>query len=129
MAGDFAKLTTIDTTLSGFDAAVVHSADSPSPFLPRELAASAPFSLRCRQLACECIAGGAPVEQSAPHCHDPSRSPDPSTLRRWVQRQLLTLACWLKTGIVAEWFFRSPTILTWDLPALCRILPVEARSP
>ena len=97
--------------------------------LPRVLAPSAPFSLRCRQLACERIAGGEPVEQSAPHCHDPSRSPDPSTLRRWVQRRLLSLACWLKAGIIAEWFFRSPTILAWDLVALCRILPIEARSP
>jgi hypothetical protein len=97
--------------------------------LPRELAPSAPFSLRCRQLACERIAGGEPVELSAPHCHDPSRSPDPSTLRRWVQRRLLSLACWLKAGIIAEWFFRSPTILAWDLAALCRILPIEARSP
>jgi len=93
------------------------------------LAPSAPFSLRCRQLACERIAGGEPVEQSAPHCYDPSRSPDPSTLRRWCQRRLLSLACWLKVGIMAEWFFRSPTILAWDLAALCRILPIEVRSP
>jgi len=93
------------------------------------LAPSAPFSLRCRQLACERIAGGAPVEQSAPHCHDPSRSPDPSTLRRWVRRRLLSLACGLEAGIIGEWFFRSPTILAWDLTALCRILPIEARSP
>jgi hypothetical protein len=72
---------------------------------------------------------GEPLEQAAPHCHDPSRSPDPSTLRRWGQRRLLTLACWLKAGIIAELFFRSPTILAWDLAALCRILPIEARSP
>ena len=26
-------------------------------------------------------------------------------------------------------FCESPTILAWDLAALCRILPLEARSP
>ena len=26
-------------------------------------------------------------------------------------------------------FLRGPTILAWDLSALCRILPLEARSP
>jgi hypothetical protein len=97
--------------------------------LPRALVPSAPFSLLCRQLACEHIADGQSVEQSAPHCRDPSRSPDPSTVRRWIQRRLLSLACWLKAGIIAERLFRSPTILAWDFAALCRILPVEVRSP
>jgi hypothetical protein len=97
--------------------------------LPRVLAPSAPFSLRCRQLSCERMADGEPLEQSAPHCHDPSRSPDPSTLRRWARRRLLTVACWVKVGVTIEAFFRSPTILAWDLAALCRILPIEARSP
>ena len=97
--------------------------------LPRVLAPFAPFSLRCRQLACERVADGEPLEQSAPHCHDASRSPDPSTLRRWVRRRLLTLACWLNVGILLECFFRSPTILAWDLSALCRMLLSEARSP
>ena len=129
MAGDAARLTTTGTPLSGSVAASVLPAESPSRFCRDWLAPSAPFSLRCRQLACERIAAGEPVEQSAPHCHDPSRSPDPSTLRRWVQRRLLSVGCWLKAGIIAEWFFRSPTILAWDLAALCRILPIEARSP
>ena len=26
-------------------------------------------------------------------------------------------------------FLRGPTILAWDLAALCRILPLEAKSP
>jgi hypothetical protein len=97
--------------------------------LPRALAPSAPFSVRCRQLACEQIAAGEPVEQSAPDCRDPSRSLDASTLRRWAHRRLLSLACWLKAGVTGEPFFRSPTILAWDFSALCRILSVEARSP
>jgi hypothetical protein len=26
-------------------------------------------------------------------------------------------------------FLRAPTIVAWDLGALCRILPIEAKSP
>src|SRR5947207_8600647 len=52
------------------------------------------FSVRCRQQACEHIAAGDSVEEAAPHCKDPSRSPDPSTLRRWALRRLLSLCCW-----------------------------------
>lgn len=97
--------------------------------LPGTLAPSAAFSLPCRQLACERIAAGEPMEQAAPHCRDPSRSPDPSTLRRWAQRRLLSLVCWLKAGSIAVRFLLSPTIVAWDLAALCRMLPIEVRSP
>jgi len=97
--------------------------------LPLTVVPSAPFSLRCRELACERIAAGETVEQSAPHCHDPSRSPDPSTLRRWAFRRLLSVAVWLTVGMIVEPFLRSPTILAWDLAELRRILPIEARSP
>ena len=96
--------------------------------LPDWLAPSAPFSLRCRQQACEHIATGTPVEQAAPHCQDPSRSPDPSTLHRWAQRRLLSVCCWVKAGAIGH-FLQAPTIVAWDLGALCRILPFEAKSP
>jgi len=97
--------------------------------LPDWLAPSGHYSLRCRQQSCERIAAGDSVEQAAPHCQDPSRSPDPSTLRRWAQRRLLSVCCWGKTGAIAAYFLRAPTIVAWDLSALCRILPIEARSP
>jgi hypothetical protein len=97
--------------------------------LPDWLAPSAPFSLHCRQQACESIAAGASVEQSAPHCKDPSRSPDSSTLRRWVQRRLLSLWCWVSARTRGEYFLQTPTIVAWDLGAVCRILPIEASSP
>jgi hypothetical protein len=97
--------------------------------LPDWLAPSAPFTLRCRQQACERIAAGDSVEQAPPHCKDPSRSPDPSTLRRWAQRRLLSVCCWVKGGAIGQRFLRAPTILAWDLSAVCRILPIEARSP
>jgi len=98
--------------------------------LPDWLAPSAHFSVPCRQQACEHIAAGDSVEQAAPHCKDPSRSPDPSTLRRWAHRRLLSVCCWVKAGaIIGAHFLRAPTILAWDLSAVCRILPFEARSP
>jgi hypothetical protein len=37
--------------------------------------------------------------------------------------------CWVSAGAIGARFLQSPTILAWDLAALCRILPVEARSP
>jgi hypothetical protein len=72
---------------------------------------------------------GDSVEEAAPHCKDPSRSPDPSTLRRWAHRRLFSVCCWLKAGAIGEYPLRAPTILAWDLGAVCRILPIEASSP
>jgi len=97
--------------------------------LPDWLAPSAHYSLHCRQQACERIAAGDAVEQAAPHCKDPSRSPDPSTLRRWAHRRLLSVGCWVKIGAIGRLFLRAPTILAWDLSAACRILPIEVKSP
>jgi len=97
--------------------------------LPDWLAPAAPFTLRCRQQACESIAAGASVEQAAPNCQDPSRSPDPSTLRRWAQRRLMSVRCWMTAGVYGIYFLLSPTIVAWDLGAVCRILPIEATSP
>ena len=85
--------------------------------------------MRCRQQASEHIAAGDCLEQAAPHCKDPSRSPDPATLRRWALRRLLSLWCWVKAGAIGAHFLVAPTIVAWDLIALCRILPFEARSP
>jgi len=108
---------------------ICHPCGKTFTILPDWLAPRAPFSLRCRQQACEHIAAGDSVEQAVPHCQDPSRSPDPSTLRRWAQRRLLTVYCWMKTGAIDAHFLRAPTIVAWDLGMLCRILPIEARSP
>ena len=97
--------------------------------LPDWLAPSGHFSLHCRRQACDSIAAGDSVEQAAPHCKDPSRSPDPSTLRRWAQRRLLCVCCWIKAGAIGERLLRAPTIVAWDFNAVCRILPIEASSP
>jgi len=85
--------------------------------------------LRCRQQACENITAGDSVEQAAPHGKDPTRLPDPSTVRRWVKRRLLSMWCWMMAGAPGERFSQAPTILAWDLAAVCRILLIEARSP
>ena len=97
--------------------------------LPDGLAPSAPITLHCRQQACEHLAAGETAEQATPHCKDPTRLPDPSTVRRWARRRLLGLWCWIQAGVQHQRFLQSPTILAWDLGALCRILPIEARSP
>ena len=97
--------------------------------LPDWLAPSAHYSLHCRQQACERIAAGDSAEQAAPHCKDPTRLPDSSTVRRWAQRRLLSVWHLVWPGSRAEHLLPTPTILAWDLGALCRILPIEARSP
>jgi hypothetical protein len=97
--------------------------------LPEWLAPSGQYTLRCRQQACGRIAAGDPVEQAAPHCKDPSRLPDASTLRRWAHRRLFSLCCWVKAGAIGIHFLWAPTIVAWDLGAVCRILPFEASSP
>jgi Domain of unknown function (DUF6431) len=108
---------------------ICHPCGKTFTILPDWLAPLGHFSLRCRQQACESIAAGEPIEQAAPHCKDPSRSPDPSTLRRWAQRRLLAVCCWIKARAVDFYLLCESTIFAWDLNAACRILPIEASSP
>jgi hypothetical protein len=75
------------------------------------------------------MAAGDTAEQAAPHGKDPIHLPDASTVRRWAQRRLVSLWCWMEVGVKDQHFLRAPTILAWDLGALCRTLPMEARSP
>jgi hypothetical protein len=42
---------------------------------------------------------------------------------------VLSVYCWLKAGAVGQHFLAAPTTVAWDLGALCRILPFEAKSP
>ncbi len=90
------------------------------------------YSLHCRQqaweLLCRC---GSSWERSIPDVADASRSPDPSTVRRWAGR-LLHLGTLLATKLwqAAGWSAATvPTTLAWDWTAMRRILPIEARSP
>jgi hypothetical protein len=108
---------------------VCHPCSKTFTILPDWLAPSAHYSLHCRQQACERISAGDSAEQAAPHCKDPTRLPDPSSVRRWAQQRLLSVWCWVRAGALDEHILRTPTILAWDLSALCRILLIEARSP
>ena len=59
------------------------------------------YSYCCRQAASESGSESGGWEQSAPHCKDPCRLPDPATLRRWACRKLISLWFWVKTGLGA----------------------------
>jgi hypothetical protein len=90
------------------------------------------YSLHCRQQAWERLhQADATWERSIPDIADASRSPDPSTVRRWAGRllclgTLLSTTLWRATG----WSLAtSPTILAWDWIAIRHILPLEANSP
>ena len=91
------------------------------------------YSFLCRRQAAKRIEQpDARWEQSIPSLKDPTRLPDPSTLRRWAARRLVSLWSWLRAGLweLTGWRFLSePTILAWDCSAFCRILRIEAGSP
>jgi hypothetical protein len=61
-------------------------------------------SLHCRHQAWEAICADSDWDQAAPHCKDPTRSPDLTTLRRWAWRRLLSLGQRLKVWLwVLDW--------------------------
>jgi hypothetical protein len=96
--------------------------------LPDWLVPFGHYSLHSRQQACERIAAGESAEQATLHCKDPARLPDPSTLRRWVQKRVFSLWFWARIA-ATEYLFAPPTILVWDLSACCHMLRLEAKSP
>src|SRR4051794_678181 len=84
--------------------------------LPDWLVPFGHYSLRCRQQACERIAAGESAEQATLHCKDPALLPDPSTLRRWVQRRVFSLWFWARIAAAAEYIFlQHPP----SLPGIC----------
>jgi hypothetical protein len=87
--------------------------------LPWWCVPGAPYSLLARQVALQQLAQGASTEQAAPHCRDPDRLPDASTVRRWFWRCL--------AGV--RFLLRIPTLLAWDWRAASRILIAEPSSP
>jgi hypothetical protein len=87
--------------------------------LPAWCVPGAAYSLLARQQALEQLAQGMPVEQAAPHCRDPDRLADFSTVRRWFWRRIESL----------RFFAAAPTLFAWDWRAAGRILLTEAISP
>jgi hypothetical protein len=90
------------------------------------------YSLHCRQQAWELLRqAGGNCERSVPDIADASRSPDPSTVRRWAGRLLhlgtvLALKLWQTAGCCIS---TPPTILAWDWTSIRRILLLEVSSP
>jgi hypothetical protein len=100
--------------------------------LPDWSAPAGIYSLHCRQQAWELLRqSDSNWERSVPDVADASRSPDPSTVRRWAGcllhlGTLLAAKLWQASGWSVS---TSPTILAWDWNAIRRILLIEARSP
>jgi hypothetical protein len=87
--------------------------------LPAWCVPGAHYSLPARQQTLARLAEGSPVEQAAPHCRDPNRMADPSTIRRWVWRRVESLP-------FLAW---AHTLFAWDWRAASRILIAESISP
>jgi hypothetical protein len=83
------------------------------------------YRVEVRQQSCRHYAGETPLESSAPALQDGNRSPDAATLRRWFQRRLQSLYCWLRWAQQCHFDFQPPTILAWDWTAALRILIPE----
>ena len=94
--------------------------------LPNWLAPSGHFSVPCRQQACERIAAGDTEASSA-------ALQGSITLARCIHGASLGTAATTELVVLGQipgqHFLQVPTIVAWDLPALCRILPFGARSP
>jgi len=87
--------------------------------LPRWCVPGALYSLLARQEALQQLAAGASTEQAAPHCRNPDRLPDGSTVRRWFWRRITSFRL----------FAWAPTLVAWDWRAARRILLAEVFSP
>ena len=89
------------------------------------------YTLHCRQQAWLLQQAEYAWERCVPDVADASRSPDPSTVRRWAGR-LLHLRALLATKLwqAIGWSVSMvSTILAWDWTAIRRILLLEASSP
>ena len=92
--------------------------------LPDWLVPGGPYSLPARQQAAQLASEPQrPVEECIPDSADPNRSADPSTVRRWFQRRLVSLCL----SLVGMWA-HPPTLFAWDWKAARRILIPETNS-
>jgi hypothetical protein len=91
--------------------------------LPVWCVPGAPYSLLAREQALDQRERACSVEQAAPHCRDPDRLADFSTIRRWLRRRIESLQRLLPSAVEA------PTLLAWDWRAASRILMAEPNSP
>ena len=106
------------TTGFAFAAAFANGVDGPLTVLPGWCIPRALYTVLARQQALDSIAPGGSIQQAAPHCRDPDRLADASTIRRWAWRRLQSCRFWFST-----------TLLAFDFPAVARTLIAEAASP
>ena len=93
--------------------------DATLTVLPGWCVPGAPYSLLARQQAFQRLGQSVSAEQAAPHCRDPDRLADGSTVRRWVWRRMQSL----------RFLVWAPTLFAWDWRACGRILIAEPLSP
>jgi hypothetical protein len=90
------------------------------------------YSIDSRRQACDAVCNqGLGWEEAAPHCRDPTRLPDPGTLRRWAWRRIVSLWHAMKVWMFfpqALKLFQTPTILVWDWVASSRMLLLKVNS-
>ncbi len=84
------------------------------------------YSLRTRQQSGVRYCSGERLEEAAPVLADPDRTPDAATLRRWFERRVDSLRCWLRLLRPLRMWLTPPTIVAWDWPAALRILIPES---
>ena len=107
MDGDSARATTISANRSGCDVESVSHAGRPLRSCPigSHRRGNTLCAVDRRRVS------GSPPENplSKPHrtAKIPTRLPDPSTLRRWAYRRLLSLCCWAKAGARRRALFTS----------------------
>ena len=92
--------------------------------LPDWLIPGGHYSLLARQQAAE-LAGelDRPLEECVPGGADSDRSADPSTVRRWFRRRVVSLVL-----SVLKKRIQPPTLFAWDWKAASRTLIPEANS-
>jgi len=99
--------------------AICKLCDGTITVLPQGCVPGAIYNLATRQQALEQLGQDVPAEQAVPHCQDPDRIADASTIRRWCWRCIESLP-------LVRW---APTLLAWDWRAARRILIAELVSP
>lgn len=85
------------------------------------------YSLFCRSQAQHLYRRSGTLSEAIPALRDPDRTPDESTVARWIRGARVRVLGWLRT--YQAWFERVPTILAWDARRLWRNLnAVEDRN-
>ena len=92
--------------------------------LPDWLIPGGHYSLLARQQAAKLASEeDRSLEECVPDSADSDRSADPSTVRRWFRRRVVSLVL----SVLKKWT-QPPTLFAWDWKAACRTLIPETNS-